>query len=75
MSLRLLWLKNALRSTKEWIDLRIFHADSAILMNLEFWKLLFVMGRALYAPMQLLCLEDQKTPGMDKLYYMPTVLY
>ena len=43
--------------------------NSAILMNLEFWKLLFVMCRALYAPMRVLCLSDQKTPAMDKLYY------
>ncbi len=70
--LRLLRLKNALRGTilsKEWIDLRIFHADCVILMHPEFWKLLFVMGRALYTPMRLLCLADQKTPAMDKLYY------
>ena len=70
--LRLLRLKNALRSTilsKEWINLRIFHADCALLMNQDFWKLLFVMGRALYAPMGLLRLADQKTPAMDKLYF------
>lgn len=70
--LRLLRLKNALRSTimsKEWMDLRIFHGDAAILMNPDFWKLLFVMCRALYAPMRLLRLADQKTPAMDKLYY------
>ena len=59
--LRLLWLKNALRSTimsKEWIDLRIFYADNAILMNLEFWKLLFVICGALCAPVRWLCLEN-----------------
>jgi hypothetical protein len=70
--LRLLRLKNALRSTimlREWIDLRIFNTDCAILMNPEFWKLLFVMCRALYAPMRVLRLADQKTPAMDKLYY------
>jgi len=70
--LRLLRLKNALRSTimsREWIDLRIFHSDCVILMNPEFWKLLFVMCRALYAPMRVLRLADQKTPAMDKLYY------
>ena len=70
--LRLLRLRNALGSTilsKEWKDLRIFNADCAILMNQDFWKLLFVMGRALYAPMRLLRLADQKTPAMDKLYF------
>ena len=59
--LHLLWLKNALRSTimsKEWIDLRIFYADNAILMNLEFWKLLFVFCGALCAPVRWLCLEN-----------------
>jgi hypothetical protein len=70
--LRLLRLKNALRSTimsREWIDLRILNTDCAILMNPEFWKLLFVMCRALYASMRVLRLADQKTPAMDKLYY------
>jgi hypothetical protein len=38
-------------------------------MNADFWKLLFVMCRALYAPMRVLCLADQKIPAMDKLYY------
>jgi hypothetical protein len=38
-------------------------------MNADFWKLLFVMCCALYAPMRVLCLPDQKTPAMDKLYY------
>jgi hypothetical protein len=38
-------------------------------MNLEFWKLLFIMRSGLYALKGLLCLEDQKTPAMDKLYY------
>ena len=53
----------------EWINLNMFHSDCAILMNPDFWKLLFVMCRALYAPMRVLCLADQKTPAMDKLYY------
>jgi hypothetical protein len=70
--LHMLRLKNALRSTimlKEFMDLQIFHADCAILMNEDFLKLLFVMCRVLYAPMLVLCLADQKTPAMDKLYY------
>ena len=69
--LRLLRLKNSLRSkimSKEWMDLRILHSDCAILMNPEFWKLLFAMCRALYLPMRLLCLADQKTPAMDTSY-------
>jgi hypothetical protein len=68
----MLRLKNALRSTimfKEFMDLQIFPADCAMLMNADFWKLFFVMCHALYAPMRVLCLADQKTPAIDKLYY------
>ena len=70
--LHLLRLKDALRSTimsKEFIDLRIFHGDCNVLMNPDFWNVLFVMCRALYAPMRVLRLADQKVPAMDKLYY------
>ena len=55
--------------SKEFMDLQIFHSDCAFLMNPDFWKLLFVMCRALYAPMRFLCLADLKTFAMDKLYY------
>jgi hypothetical protein len=68
----LLRLKNALRSTitsKEFIHLKIFHANCTILMNPDFWKLVFVMCCALYAQMRVLHLADQKTPAMDKLNY------
>jgi hypothetical protein len=70
--LRLLRLKNALRATitsKEFIELRVFHSITGVLMNPDFWRYLFVMCRALYAPMRVLRLADQKSPAMDKLYY------
>jgi hypothetical protein len=70
--LQLLRLNNALRATitlKEFIDLRVFHSIIAVLTNPDFWQYLFVMCRALYAPMQVLQLADQKLPAMDKLYY------
>jgi hypothetical protein len=38
-------------------------------MNPDFWKWTFVMCRALYAPMRVLCLADQKSAAMDKLNY------
>ena len=38
-------------------------------MGDDFWKYLFAMCRALYAPMHVLRLADQKTPAMDKLYF------
>ena len=38
-------------------------------MNEDVWKNLFTVCHALYAPMRVLCLADQKTPAMDKLHY------
>ena len=70
--LRLLRLKNALRATitsKEFVELRVFPKQCAILMGDDFWKYLFAMCHALYAPMRVLRLADQKTPAMDKLYF------
>ena len=70
--LRLLRLKDALQSTitsPEFIHMNQFKSTAAVLMREEFWKYLFVMCRALYAPMRLLCLADQKIAAMDKVYY------
>ena len=70
--LRLLRLKNALLATinsKEFKDLRVFDSVCQILMNPDFWKWTFVMCRALYAPMRVLRLADQKSAAMDKLNY------
>ena len=70
--LRLLRLRNALRATitsKEFLDLRVFHTVTSDLNYPEFWTWLFVMCRALYAPMRVLRLADQKNPAMDKLFY------
>ena len=55
--LRLLRLRNALRATitsKEFLDLRVFHTVTSVLNDPEFWTWLFVMCRALYAPMRVL---------------------
>jgi hypothetical protein len=70
--LRLLRLKNALLSTinsKEFIELCAFGSVCQVLSNPDFWKWTFVMCRALYAPMRVLRLADQKVPAMDKLHY------
>ena len=72
--LRLLRLQNILRATilsKEFQDnwLKTFHRECLIIESNEFWKYLFTLCRALYAPMQILCLADQKIPAMDKLHY------
>jgi hypothetical protein len=70
--LRLLRLKDALKSTAtsaEFLELNDFKSTAAVIGNDNFWKYLFLMCRALYAPMRVLRLADQKTPAMDKLYY------
>ncbi len=68
----LLCLKDALKSTinsKEFMDLNNFEPETFVLNNDNFWLYLFVMCRALYAPMRVLRLADQQVPGMEKLYY------
>ncbi len=70
--LRLLRLQNALKATvmsKEFMDLQVFKDASNIVLCDDFWKYLFVLCRALYAPMHVLCLADQKKSAMDKLYF------
>ena len=70
--LRFLRLKDALQSTitsPEFIYMNQFNSTADVLMHEEFWKYLFVMCCALYAPMRLLCLANQKVAAMDKLYY------
>ncbi len=55
--LRLLRLRNALRATitsKEFLDLRVFHTVTSALNDPEFWMWFFVMCCALYAPMRVL---------------------
>jgi hypothetical protein len=69
---RLLRLRDALKSTinsKEFMDLNNFKPETFVLNNDNFWLYLFVMCRALYAPMRVLRLSDQQVPGMEKLYY------
>ena len=68
----LLRLRNALKATvmsKEFRDLKVFWGGSDIILCDDFWKYLFLMCQALYAPMRVLRLADQKTPAMDKLYF------
>ena len=70
--LRLLRLRNAIKATvtsKEFMDLKSFKDASDIVLFDDFWKYLFVMCRALYAPMRVLRLADQKIPAMDKFYF------
>ena len=61
--LHLLHLQNALKATvtsKEFIDLKVFKNASEIVMMDDFWAYLFLLCRALYAPMHVLCVADQK---------------
>jgi hypothetical protein len=70
--IRLLRLRNALKATvtsKDFIDLQVFKDASNIVLCDDFWKYLFVLFHALYAPMHVLCLADQKNSAMGKLYF------
>lgn len=70
--LRILRLKDALQATvtsTEFKELKVFASIAHALLQEELWQYLFVMCRALYAPMRLLRLADQKIPAMDKLYF------
>jgi hypothetical protein len=70
---RLLRRRDALKSTinsKEFMDLNNFKPETFVLNNDNFWLYLFVMCRALYAPMRVLRLTDQQVPGMEKLTYL-----
>ena len=72
---RLLRLKSALRATcisqefNEGGFRRTFIDEISIIESDDFWTYLFSMCRALYAPMRVLRLADQKTPSMDKLHF------
>jgi hypothetical protein len=53
----------------EFIALRAFKEEISILQSKNFWNYLFSMCRALYAPMHLLRLADQKVAAMDKMHF------
>jgi hypothetical protein len=70
--LHLLRLQNALKSTinsSEFLSLKKFQMETAVLNKDNFWKYLFVMCCISYAPMCVLRLADQQSSAMDKLYY------
>ena len=70
--LRILCLKAALQATvtsPEFQELRAFEDIARVLLKEEFWTCLYLMCRALCAPMRVLRLADQKVAAMDKLHY------
>ena len=64
---RVLQLKKC--TTGEFIALQQFKEETSILQSEDFWNYLFSMCRALYAPMRLLRLADQKFAAMDKMHF------
>jgi hypothetical protein len=69
---QLLRLKNALRAainSPKFIVLRQFKEEISILQSEDFWNYVFSMCRALYAPMRVLRLADQKVAAMDKVHF------
>ena len=70
--LRVLCLKSALQAavtSPKFKELRTFQGIATVLLTDSFWVYVFLMCRALYAPMRVLRLADQKVPAMDKLLY------
>ena len=64
--------KNALWATinsPEFIALRQFKEEISILQSEDFWNYAFSMCCALYAPMHVLRLADQKVAAMDKVHF------
>ncbi len=47
----------------------MFDSMATVALSDGFWTYLFLMCRALYAPLRLLRLADQQIPAMDKLHY------
>jgi hypothetical protein len=69
---RLLRLKNGLRATinsPKFISLRQFKEEISILQSEDFWNYVFSISCALYAPMRVLRLADQKVTAMDKVHF------
>ncbi len=65
-------LKNALRATinsPKFIALQQFKEEISILQSEDFWNYAFSMCPALYAPMRVLRLADQKVAAMDKVHF------
>ena len=52
-------------TSKEFLNLRVFHTVTSVLNDPEFWMWLFVMCCVLYAPMRMLRLADQKATVMQ----------
>jgi hypothetical protein len=70
--LRLLRLKRALHSTvvsPEFLQLKLGTELVKIIRQPEFWRVLFLVVRAVFPALRILRLSDQQSPAMDKLYY------
>ena len=70
--LRVLWLKPALQATvtsPEFQELCVFQDIARVVLADSFWVYLFLMCHALYAPLHVLHLADQKVAAIDKLHF------
>ena len=68
--LHIVRLNDTLQATvnsSELKEFKVFENIAHAVLQEEFWKYLFVMCCALYAPMRLIHLSDKKTTSMDKL--------
>ena len=68
--LRIIRFTDALHATAtsyEFKELKVSKQIEYALLQEDFWKYIFIMCHSFFSSMHLLCLDDQKTPYMDKL--------
>ena len=69
---RMLRLKNAISSTitsSDFIKLKVMKEETLLLKDEVLWQCIGDIVHATFPALRVLRLADQKTPGMDKLYY------
>ena len=69
---RMLRLKDAISSTitsPEFVKLKVAKEETVLLKDEMLWECVHDIVRAAFPALRVLRLADQKTPGMDKLYY------
>ena len=52
-------------ASKPFLDLKAFRSLASLIMHPSLPKFFFLSSRAVYAPMRILRLADQKVPAMD----------
>ena len=74
--MRLLRVRKALTATihqQKFVDLSVkenVHAAVRDITDAMFWKRIYIVLRAVFPALRLLCYCDKSTPAMDKIYHL-----